>query len=110
MNWGQHILIFFLRGYQRLISPALASLFGPVGRCRFEPSCSQYAVEAVQLHGVCKGSTLAAWRLCRCQPWGGCGEDPVPPKKAKVSGLMFKVEASSDGHACGGTHAPGGRG
>jgi uncharacterized protein len=49
-----------------------------MGGCRFEPTCSVYAVEAVKRHGTLKGSLLAAHRICRCQPWGGCGEDPVP--------------------------------
>jgi uncharacterized protein len=78
MNWGQHILIFGLRVYQRALSSVIAALAGPMGRCRFEPSCSHYAVEAVQVHGVIKGSALAVGRLCRCNPWGGCGHDPVP--------------------------------
>jgi putative membrane protein insertion efficiency factor len=78
VNWGQHILIFGLRVYQRVLSPVIATLAGPSGRCRFEPSCSHYAVEAVQLHGAVKGSALAVGRVCRCNPWGGCGHDPVP--------------------------------
>jgi putative membrane protein insertion efficiency factor len=46
--------------------------------CRYAPSCSQYAIEAWQKHGAIKGSWLAALRLLRCHPWGGCGYDPVP--------------------------------
>lgn len=110
MNWVQHILVFILRGYQRLISPVLAALTGPTGRCRFEPSCSQYAIEAVKIHGAFKGTALAAWRICRCQPWGGCGHDPVPPKKSQVSNLKFKMEGSVGAHACEGSHVTGGRG
>jgi putative membrane protein insertion efficiency factor len=82
VNWAQHSLIFVVRAYQRLLSPALAALAGPLGRCRFEPSCSQYAIDAVRAHGAFKGIALAAWRLCRCAPWGGCGADPVPPRKS----------------------------
>ena len=50
-----------------------------VGACRYEPSCSAYAVEAVERHGAWRGGLLAAHRLCRCGPWGGQGYDPVPP-------------------------------
>ncbi|WP_260924943.1 membrane protein insertion efficiency factor YidD [Novosphingobium sp. 9] len=46
--------------------------------CRYTPSCSQYAIEAVRRHGAIKGGWLAFWRILRCQPWGGCGHDPVP--------------------------------
>lgn len=62
-----------IRGYQRLISP----LKPPT--CRYLPTCSQYALEALDQHGALKGSWLAGKRLCRCHPWGGSGYDPVPP-------------------------------
>jgi uncharacterized protein len=81
VKWAQHILVFLVRVYQWVISPAKDVLFGGAGQCRFTPSCSQYAVEALQKHGAVKGSLLAGWRICRCNPWGGCGEDPVPEKK-----------------------------
>jgi hypothetical protein len=61
--------------YQLLISP----LLGP--RCRFEPSCSHYAQEAIATHGVLRGLALAGHRLLRCHPWGGSGFDPVPPTR-----------------------------
>jgi putative membrane protein insertion efficiency factor len=80
MNCFQRLLLSSLRLYQLVLSPVLAVLFGPSGLgCRYQPSCSQYAIEAVRLHGARRGSWLAARRLCRCHPWGGCGEDPVPP-------------------------------
>ena len=66
-----------LRGAIRLYQLTLAYFF--VGACRYEPSCSAYAVEAVTRHGALKGGLLAAHRLCRCGPWGGEGYDPVPP-------------------------------
>ena len=47
--------------------------------CRFAPSCSEYAVDAIRLHGALKGGWLAAKRISRCHPWGGSGYDPVPP-------------------------------
>jgi putative membrane protein insertion efficiency factor len=78
MNIGQRILILLIRGYQAVISPALAVFFGPAGRCRYTPSCSQYAREAIGRHGVVAGGVLAATRLCRCHPWGASGDDPVP--------------------------------
>ena len=65
-------LHWLIRFYQIAISP----LLGP--RCRYIPSCSQYALEAVRLHGAGYGSWLACKRVCRCHPWGGCGYDPVP--------------------------------
>ncbi|NBT29264.1 MAG: membrane protein insertion efficiency factor YidD [Gammaproteobacteria bacterium] len=66
------LLIHLVRGYQYLISPFV----GPV--CRFYPSCSAYAIEAIELHGVFKGLWLASRRLGRCHPWGKSGFDPVP--------------------------------
>jgi uncharacterized protein len=65
-------LIALVRIYQWGISP----LLGP--RCRFTPSCSHYAVEALQKHGLIKGLWLAIRRIARCHPWGGHGVDPVP--------------------------------
>jgi len=72
------ILILVIRAYRLIISPAQLFLFGPAGGCRYEPTCSAYAVEAIQTHGAWQGVWLTAGRLCRCHPWGGCGRDPVP--------------------------------
>ena len=69
MRW---FLLKLVRGYQLLISPWL-----PVA-CRYTPSCSEYAVQALRRYGAIKGTRLAAWRLLRCHPWGGQGDDPVP--------------------------------
>ena len=66
----------FLRGAIRAYQLTLAYFF--VGACRYEPSCSAYAAEAVARHGALIGGLLAAHRLCRCGPWGGQGYDPVP--------------------------------
>jgi hypothetical protein len=61
-----------VRGYQLLVSP-----FMPPA-CRFLPTCSEYAVEAIQRHGAGRGAILTLLRLARCHPWGGSGYDPVP--------------------------------
>ena len=66
------LLILFVRIYQRFISP----LTPP--SCRFAPTCSQYAIEALRKYGPLKGLWLAVKRLLRCHPWGGSGYDPVP--------------------------------
>jgi uncharacterized protein len=71
------LLSLALRGSIRLYQLTLAYFF--VGACRYEPSCSAYAAEAVARHGALRGSALAAGRLCRCNPWGSSGYDPVPP-------------------------------
>ncbi len=73
----KNLIIKIIRFYQKKISP----LFGP--KCRFYPSCSQYAVEAVEKHGVIKGSLLAVARLLRCNPLFPGGYDPVPEKRKK---------------------------
>jgi uncharacterized protein len=78
MKFPRQLLILPLRAYQWVLSPWLRALFGPAAECRFTPSCSQYAIEALQTHGVFRGGMLATRRLCRCHPWGGCGHDPVP--------------------------------
>lgn len=66
------LLILPVRLYQLFISPLLPP------SCRFVPSCSQYALEALRKHGPFKGLWLALRRICRCHPWGGSGYDPVP--------------------------------
>lgn len=65
-------LIGLVRFYRFAVSPWLG------GNCRFQPTCSTYAVEALQTHGALRGSWLAAKRIARCHPWGGSGYDPVP--------------------------------
>lgn len=71
---GERAVILPIRFYQQCISPMTPA------SCRFVPTCSQYAVEAVKTHGVAKGLRLAAKRISRCHPWGGSGYDPVPPR------------------------------
>jgi putative membrane protein insertion efficiency factor len=85
VNPAQHILVFLARAYRVVVSPVLTTVFGSLGfGCRFTPTCSRYAIEAVQVHGAIKGCGLTLGRLCRCQPWGGQGNDPVPPRHAKI--------------------------
>ncbi|HZS17069.1 MAG TPA: membrane protein insertion efficiency factor YidD [Candidatus Udaeobacter sp.] len=67
-----------IRLYQWTLSPLLSLLCGPDAGCRFTPTCSAYFLEAVEKHGVGRGSWLGLKRLARCQPWGGRGYDPVP--------------------------------
>lgn len=66
-----------IRAYQLLVSPVLPR------SCRYYPSCSHYAAEAVERHGPGRGSLLAARRLLRCHPWGGAGYDPVPAERSR---------------------------
>jgi len=68
------LLIGIIRLYQRTLSPLLGQ------NCRFHPSCSRYAIGAIETHGPLKGLLLAAWRILRCQPFCAGGYDPVPPK------------------------------
>ncbi len=73
------ILAAALRGYKRVVSPLLPPA------CRFVPSCSEYAAEAVELHGAVRGTALAIARLCRCHPFCRGGFDPVPPPRPRAS-------------------------
>lgn len=68
----KRVLLWLIRGYQKCISP----LFPPC--CRFYPTCSNYAIEAIEKHGWLKGGALAAWRILRCNPFCKGGYDPVP--------------------------------
>ena len=73
------LLLSLIRFYRRSISP----LFPP--SCRFVPTCSEYAMQALATHGLLKGVLLTVWRLLRCQPFARFGYDPVPPKGRWVS-------------------------
>ncbi len=67
-----HILALPVKGYRLIFSPWVGF------NCRYQPTCSQYALDALRTHGGLKGGWLAARRIARCNPWGGCGYDPVP--------------------------------
>ncbi len=77
-NLIKKAMIFLIRTYQTTLSPRFSG-----GACRYTPTCSQYAIEAVEVHGVFKGSLLAARRILRCNPLFKGGYDPVPPKKKR---------------------------
>ena len=75
VNW---LVVFVLEGYQKLVSP----FFGAMGsQCRFEPSCSQYMIDAVRSRGALVGVGLGFWRLARCNPFNQGGYDPAPPSQ-----------------------------
>jgi putative membrane protein insertion efficiency factor len=74
MSPAAHILIGAVRVYQYTVRPVIGA------HCRFEPSCSHYAIEALRRHGALRGSLLAAWRVLRCNPLSAGGYDPVPPR------------------------------
>jgi putative membrane protein insertion efficiency factor len=69
-------LLLLVRIYRYAVSPFLGA------NCRYEPSCSAYAIEALQRYGAFQGTKLAAKRIARCHPWGGSGYDPVPEKES----------------------------
>ena len=75
------LLLALIRGYQRVLSPALPALFGSAYGCRFAPSCSHYAADAVREHGALVGFVLTAVRLLKCNPLHPGGLDPVPPRR-----------------------------
>ncbi|MFQ5381866.1 MAG: membrane protein insertion efficiency factor YidD [Dehalococcoidia bacterium] len=71
----KRLLLIAIRAYQRLLSPVLPN------SCRFQPTCSAYAVEAIEVHGPLRGLLLTLRRLSRCHPWGSSGYDPVPARR-----------------------------
>jgi putative membrane protein insertion efficiency factor len=95
LTLGQRAALFVLRGYKLMLSPLFA------GSCRFLPSCSDYAREAIVEHGLTKGTWLAARRLGRCHPFGSSGYDPVPSADAKAPAdrPAFAKTAAGNGEA-----------
>ena len=79
MNLMSKILIGIIKLYRKCISPL------KIPCCRFTPTCSAYAIEAISVHGCIKGTALAVWRILRCNPFCKGGYDPVPPKKESKS-------------------------
>jgi len=75
------LLLAFVRVYQKTLSPVLPVIFGPACGCRFYPTCSHYAAEALQVHGALRGTWLALLRLLKCTPLHPGGIDPVPPAR-----------------------------
>src|ERR1051326_2193189 len=73
-----------VRLYQLTLSPLLVALGGTGCGCRCQPTCSEYFLQAVEMHGTVRGIFLGLKRLARCHPWGGCGEDLVPPPVDRV--------------------------
>ena len=71
-------LVALVKGYRLLISPMLGA------NCRFTPSCSHYAIEALERHGAVVGTYLTLWRIARCQPWCAGGHDEVPLQKPRL--------------------------
>ena len=87
------LLIFLVKGYRLLLSPWLGSA------CRFEPTCSRYAIEALQRHGAAAGSYLTLRRLARCQPWCAGGCDPVPAEKPRLFTCLTGGAHAASGHS-----------
>lgn len=82
-----------VRAYRLLLSPWLGH------GCRFHPSCSAYAMEALERHGGVRGGWLTLRRLCRCHPWGGHGYDPVPPREGEDAAGKAGACSCEDHHA-----------
>jgi putative membrane protein insertion efficiency factor len=83
------VLTGLIVAYRQLLSP----LLGP--RCRFHPSCSTYALEAVRVHGAAKGTALATWRVCRCNPWNAGGVDLVPDQGRWIPAPYVSLESAA---------------
>ena len=82
-HWARTVVLLPIRGYQRLISPMLGQ------HCKYYPSCSEYAAQAIQRYGILRGLVLAGWRLLRCNPWSPGGVDPVEDQR------LFKPRAAA---------------
>ena len=78
------VAVLLVRGYRALVSP----LLGP--RCKYHPTCSQYALDALRTHGLLRGVVLTAWRLLRCNPWSDGGLDPVSAQ------MLFRCKPPGD--------------
>jgi len=88
----QRLLIALVKAYRLLLSPWLGSA------CRFEPTCSRYALDALEYHGAAAGSYLTLRRLARCHPWCEGGHDPVPLERPRLFSRFAGVHASKPDH------------
>ena len=86
-----HGLLLAIRVYRLTISPAQAFLFGTAGGCRFTPTCSQYAMDAIREHGAVPGGWMGLKRICHCHPWSRCGHDPVPKQTFVIRHSSFVI-------------------
>lgn len=93
----RRVLAGLVHGYRLLLKPWIGNV------CRFEPSCSSYALQALQMHGALRGSALAGWRILRCHPWcdGGCDPVPVSPDNppTPAAGLFTRLRLPQAGPA-----------
>ena len=80
----KYIIKLLIRFYQVFISPLIHLIGGPNSGCRFDPTCSEYFLQAVQSYGAFRGSILGIKRILRCGPWGGYGHDPVPLRTEQI--------------------------
>lgn len=91
MTWLRAIVAAPVHGYRALLSPLLPA------RCKYEPSCSRYAVQAIGRFGVVRGLVLAVWRLLRCNPWSDGGLDPVEEQRLFAVPIRRAERAASQG-------------
>ncbi len=78
-HYPRYILIKFLKFYQKTLSfdHGIMKIFKPYGYCKFHPTCSEYAIQAIEKYGILKGGIKAVWRVLRCNPWNKGGHDPL---------------------------------
>jgi putative membrane protein insertion efficiency factor len=95
-RWARAVAVAPIVVYQKVISPALPR------RCRYEPTCSRYAVRAIREYGILRGLVLAAWRLLRCNPWSRGGYDPVESQRVFRTHPRHPSDPPPDHPACAG--------
>ncbi|MES2295564.1 MAG: membrane protein insertion efficiency factor YidD [Pseudomonadota bacterium] len=96
----KRLLVALLRAYQILLSPMLGQ------NCRFYPTCSNYAIEALRVHGAARGTWLAARRVCKCHPWNEGGVDLVPrPDQKTLTSTQSPASGKTSTTACGCNHS-----
>ncbi len=78
MGWIRRVYVAPIRFYRKFLSPLKPPM------CRFDPTCSQYGLEAIMRHGIFKGTGLGIWRIMRCHPFSKGRHDPVPPRKGET--------------------------